>query len=208
MASVVALGMILSTLFLYIDYMRKPNYPDNSDSQNNLPDIEKQLQAEQENLELEAEQLAQYIEEYGPSEAVLMQLGAIYGALAEYAHVLDSEPGTGYLEKAAETYKSLVEMDPEQVGYRFMLYSTYKGLEQKEEAGQQAAVIKQLLEKKQAGGTLKNIDHFYYALILNEEDGNKQEALNHLSVVLEKEPEESSLHSQAKAYREQIESKE
>ena len=89
MASVVALGMILSTLFLYIDYMRKPNYPDSSGSQNNLPDIEKQLQAEQENLELEAEQLAQYIEEYGPSEAVLMQLGAIYGALAEYAHVLD-----------------------------------------------------------------------------------------------------------------------
>ena len=89
-----------------------------------------------------------------------------------------------------------------------MLYSTYKGLEQKEEAGQQAAVIKQLLEKKQVGGTLENIDHFYYALILNEEDGNKQEALNHLSVVLEKEPEESSLHSQAKAYREQIESKE
>lgn len=202
MAAVVAIGMVLSTVIIYIDYIRKPDYSDDTDQVN----FEQQLQAEQKNLQQEAEQLEQYIEEYGPSPAVLDRLGSIYSALAEYARWLEAKDGPEYLEKAAGIYRSLVEMEPQQVKYQFLLYNTYTGLELKEEAKQQANSVKQLLEQKQAGGTLENLDRFYYALILDEADGNRQEALNQLAAILDTEPEESSLYSYARSYREQLES--
>lgn len=200
MAIVVAVGMVLSSLIIYIDYLRKPDYPSNSEQ----GDFQEQFRAAQKNLEQEAEQLEQYIEKYGPSLAVLERLGSIYSSLADYARLLEAEAGPKYLEKAAEIYGSLVEMEPDQVKYQFLLYSTYTGLELKEKADQQVHSIKELLEQKQAEGLLENLDRFYYALILEQADGNRQEALSQLAVILDTEPQESPLYSHAKEYREHL----
>ncbi len=203
-AMVVAVVMILSTaVYYYLDYLKDPEHSDTGDDQ---IDLQQQLMAEQKRLLQEAEQLEQYIEEYSPETAVLDRLGSIYTTLAGYADWLeDSENGPAYMEKAAGVYRSLVEMEPEQVQYRFLLYSACNGLEL-EETGQQADSLKQLVEQKLAGGTLENSDRFYYALILDQEDGNRQGALDQLAVILNTEPEESSLHSYAQGYREQLES--
>ncbi|HHX87870.1 MAG TPA: hypothetical protein GX693_06825 [Firmicutes bacterium] len=204
LAAVVAVGMVLSTVIIYIDYIRKPNYTqkENADQES----FERQLQAEHENLKQEARQLEKYIEDYGPSPAVLDRLASIYSGLAEYARWLDAESRPQYLEKAAEIYRSLVEEEPQQVKYQFLLYSTYASLEQEEEAKQQVGSLKQLLEQKQAGGTLENLDRFYYALVLDEVDSDRQGALDQLSTILDTEPEDSPLYSYAKSYREQLKS--
>ena len=44
--------------------------------------------------------------------------------------------------------------------------------------------MRELLEKKQAQDTLVNLDRFYYAVLLDECDGNRREALNQLAVIL------------------------
>ncbi|NMA92641.1 MAG: hypothetical protein GX973_05945 [Firmicutes bacterium] len=202
-AIVVAVGMVLSTVIIYIDYMRKPEPPASAEGENFL----EQLRVEQKRLKEEAGQLEQYLEEYDSSPAVLEHLAQVYSALAEYARWLGIEERPGYLEKAADIYQSLVVAEPGEVRYQFMLYSTYTGLELEEKAGEQAGVVRELLEKKQAQDTLVNLDRFYYAVLLDECDGNRREALNQLAVILDTEPEESTLYIQAESYREQLESR-
>ena len=80
-AIVVAVGMVLSTVIIYIDYMRKPEPPASAEGENFL----EQLRVEQKRLKEEAGQLEQYLEEYDSSPAVLEHLAQVYSALAEYA---------------------------------------------------------------------------------------------------------------------------
>ena len=105
-AIVVAVGMVLSTVIIYIDYMRKPEPPAALKGK-----TFRAASGGTERLRMEAGQLEQYLEEYDSSPAVLEHLAQVYSA-GRVCPLAMHRGWLGYLEKAADIYQSLVVAEP------------------------------------------------------------------------------------------------
>ena len=168
--------------------------------------LSEQLRVEQKRLKEEAGQLEQYLEEYDSSPAVLEHLAQVQ--CAGRACPLAVHRGAAGLPGEGSRYLPVPGSSrARRLDTSLCCIAPIPGWNPEEKAGEQAGVVRELLEKKQAQDTLVNLDRFYYAVLLDECDGNRREALNQLAVILDTEPEESTLYIQAESYREQLESR-
>lgn len=85
-----------------------------------------------------------------------------------------------------------------------MLIGFMKSSEQEEMAGEEMALLEEHFRQLEASGKIDSKNRYYYAYLLDEYLSKTQEAKKQLTLILEKESEESSEYLAAKAYLEQI----
>ncbi|HOP69252.1 MAG TPA: hypothetical protein PLS32_05695 [Bacillota bacterium] len=171
------------------------------------PDAFKQsIQEVKEQLEQQAKQLEDYIDEYGPTEATLANLAGIYYQLINYQDILDPEKTPPYQEKLLQTYQDLVELAPDNLEYRFNMVLAYQGVEKEEEARAEAEALMEVLEPRLEENP-DNRERYYYAVLLGEFEDDPEAALEILNVILETEHEGSGVYNSAGRYKDELEAR-
>lgn len=201
-AIVLAAGMILSTLFIGIDYLTGWRGP-SKDSDD--PDSWKeQLDQEWQRLIEESAALEAKIAVEEPAVEDLESLAVLYSHAYSYALWLEPDTAEDYLEKTVKTYRSLLDHVPDSIEHRFSLCGALRALGQEEEAQKEADFILAALEPLLEAEAATNLERYYYAALQADLYGNKAEALEQLDLILETEPEDSPYYEHFTAYREQL----
>ncbi len=137
-AGILALGMLVSLFFIYFDYMTGSGGAAGSDQG---IDLEEYL----EYYKYNAEQLEEYIEEHGPTQAVLESLAESYNSLIMlqqlFAGESESEEIPALQSKLVVVYESLIELIPSDLRYRIELLHAYRSIDADEDIVLEQAVL-------------------------------------------------------------------
>ncbi len=237
-AGVVALGMLVSSIIYYLDYIT-------GRAQNPAGDWK--MEDYLEYYRDQAEHYENFIEEHGPTVAVLEALAGCYYNLLAFGQILpDASVDQAELkQKLVAVYLDLIELAPDELGYHINLLYAYQtaeadeetiqervallaGLlrespraevhlqlinflsqeEMKEQQEEEITWLRAYLDQRIADEEADNMDRYYLAILAAEHQDDKETALAQLDHILETEEEESSLYSQAQQYRDRLTEKE
>lgn len=139
-------------------------------------------------LKQQAETMEDYLEEYGPTPAVLRDLADVYRHLSFYS---DPEERINYMQKAIVLMEKAVKQAPRDPENYMILHGLYRQLGMNEmarnTAGEGAAVMEELLEENPDD----NLTRYYYSILLQDRD--KAAAREQLEIILDSEPDDSEL---------------
>lgn len=200
-AIILAAGMILSSVFIGIDYLSGWRGPGSNPGDS----WQDQLEKEQQRLAAESALLEAKIAAEGPTVEDLEKLAETYQNLFIYAMYLNPGTADQYLEKTAGTYRSLLKLEPGSIEHRFALFDILRNQDKEAEALEQAEILKKTLEALVEAGTATNLERYYFAVLQVEAFEDKEAALEQIALILETEPKDSSLYSQALKDKEQLE---
>ncbi len=148
----------------------------------------------------QAETLENYLEEHGPTVAVLQNLAQIYYSM--FYFVTDGEED--YLEKAANAMEKAVELEPKEPDSYMFLFDLYNDLGMGEKAEETAKTVEPLLLELIEEDYDDNLSRYYYSNLLEKYHQDFLAAKEQLEIILDTEPEESELFSQTKQTLERI----
>lgn len=145
-ATVLALAMAFSAIAFYADYLldRRNNGTGNADQQYD-PDAMRNYCLD------EIKRLEKYIDDYGPTAAVLSELVQNYSLLIQIEKLsdnVDTEALQGYQGRIKELCHELVELEPENPGYRLqLLYAYHETKEDDAVIAEEISALRELLHK-------------------------------------------------------------
>lgn len=102
-----------------------------------------------------------------------------------------------------EALRGLLRENPDPLS-TLMLIGFAKSSGQEEVAGEEAARLEEHFEQLEAAENLDSKERYYYAYLLGEYLDRVREAEKQLTLIMEKEPEESSEYIAARGYLEQL----
>lgn len=232
-AGVLALGMLVSSVFIYFNSVA---------GRNATPDQDWSLEDYLEYYQSNVNQMEAYIEEHGPTTAVLESLLEGYNYLIMFQQISGgSEDISALQNKMVGVYQSLIELAPSELRYRLELLYAYKSIEADQEMILEQAVIlgdllrespkstvhlqlinflasineEQLLEEEISwfstyleqrieDDTADNVDRYCLAILAAEYLDDIETAYAQIDLILETEEEGSSLYSEAKQYLDKL----
>jgi hypothetical protein len=132
-AGILALGMLVSSVFIYFNSVAGRNTTPGQDWS-----LEDYLEYYQSNVD----QMEAYIEEHGPTTAVLESLLEGYNYLMMFQQLSGELEGNLVLQnKMVGVYESLIELAPSVLRYRIELLHAYKSIDAEEEKILEQAVL-------------------------------------------------------------------
>ena len=132
-AFVLALGMLASSVFIYFDSVA---------GRNATPDQDWSLEDYLDYYQNNVEQMEAYIEEHGPTTAVLESLLEGYNYLIMFQQLSEEPEDTSTLQnKMVGVYEDLIELAPSELRYRVELLHAYKSIDADQEMILEQAVI-------------------------------------------------------------------
>lgn len=144
-AGVIAVGMLVSSVFVYFDNMAGSGRAAGPDQNMSLEDYLAYYKSS-------AEQLEAFIEEHGPTKAVLESLLESYNYLLMFQQLSGESGDIPVLqEKMIGVYQLLIELAPDELRYRLDLLYAYKSIDADEETIlAQAELLGELLRENPA----------------------------------------------------------
>ncbi len=140
-AAVLALGMALSTVGMYLGYIT---------GRDQAPEENFDLEAYLEQYRYNAEQLEADIEELGPNVAMLEKLAENYYYLIMFKQMLGAEEDdlADYQAKLVGVYQNLLELEPGELHYHLELLEAYRSIGEEEAVMlEQAVRLQELLRE-------------------------------------------------------------
>ncbi len=179
-AAVLAFGMVLSVAIVGLDYILGR---DRSPAQEMT--AEDYLEFYTENVE----NLEAFIEEFGPTTAVLEQLAESYSGLIMIRQIFfdDAEKVKENERGLAQVYQSLIELEPEDPRYYLELLNIYHTIDNSDERILElASTLSELLRQEPNPTHTLSLLHFYLQAELDE---LIEEEASILSELLRREPD-------------------
>lgn len=188
---VIALCVIIALIMVLPIYDVVNIVGDNRGSSRS-PDIDPDSYME--DLKDEAERLENFIEEYGPTLAVLKELSGVYRTLSYFI----TEDEVDYREKAALAMEKAIELEPADPESYLILRDIYKETGKTAEAEEKAITAEALLMERLNEDPGDNISRYYYSILLDDYHQDTAAAREQLEIIMDTEPEESQLYLTAK----------
>jgi hypothetical protein len=196
-AAIIAAGMLLSSAVVYLG---------STWGNPTRPGEDFDLELYREGLENQAENLETFIRQYGPTAAILKNLAGKYQELillqqwvaALDPTLADPERLAGYQEALVRTYRSLVNIEPDNPVHYFDLIDVFRQVEEDEAAVlEEVAALRELLRQKP--------DHRYNFYLIGlledlEQEGLVQEEVDWLQEYLEQKQAAGALDYEGRYY--------